>query len=61
MAAKTSAVADQDPISVLFALHNKFELLDFAGPLEVFSHAQHDPKDPCMYSPNKGMLDCLHE
>ncbi|KAL2267656.1 hypothetical protein VTJ83DRAFT_4933 [Remersonia thermophila] len=45
MAHKTSAVADE-PIEVLFALHNKFDLLDFAGPLEVLNTALHDPKDP---------------
>jgi transcriptional regulator GlxA family with amidase domain len=43
---KTSAVSDE-PIDVLFALHPKFDLLDFAGPMEVFTSAQHDPKDEC--------------
>ncbi|KIH90097.1 hypothetical protein SPBR_00819 [Sporothrix brasiliensis 5110] len=46
MAAKTSAVADQEPLSVLIALQDKFDLIDFAGPLEVFNWAQHDAKDP---------------
>jgi hypothetical protein len=46
MAAKTSAVADQEPLSILFALQDKFDLIDFAGPLEVFNWAQHDAKDP---------------
>jgi transcriptional regulator GlxA family with amidase domain len=41
---KTSAVADE-PIDVLFALHPKFDLLDFAGPAEVFTTALHDFKD----------------
>ncbi|KAK5998277.1 Isonitrile hydratase-like protein xanA [Cladobotryum mycophilum] len=41
---KSSAVADE-PIDVLIALHPKFDLLDFAGPLEVFSQALHDPSD----------------
>ncbi|KAK3943887.1 protein DJ-1 [Diplogelasinospora grovesii] len=45
MANKTSAVADE-PIDVLFALHPKFNLMDFAGPLEVLTTAQHDFKDP---------------
>ncbi|KAF4119256.1 ThiJ PfpI family protein [Geosmithia morbida] len=46
-ATKTSAVADeQEPINVLFALHPKFDLLDFAGPVEVFSTALHDRDDP---------------
>ncbi|PHH64598.1 hypothetical protein CDD81_4209 [Ophiocordyceps australis] len=44
-ASKTSAVADQDPIDVLVALHPKFDLLDLAGPLEVFTQAAHDFKD----------------
>lgn len=50
-ASKTSAVADdQEPIDVLFALHPKFDLLDFAGPVEVFTTALHDKKDPSMFS-----------
>lgn len=44
MANKTSAVADE-PIDVLFALHPKFDLVDFAGPLEVLTTALHDPND----------------
>ena len=39
---KTSAVADQEPVDILFALHPKFDMLDFAGPLQVFTAAQHD-------------------
>jgi transcriptional regulator GlxA family with amidase domain len=39
---KTSAVDDQEPIDVLFALQDKFDLLDFAGPLQVFATAAHD-------------------
>ncbi|KAK4126153.1 class I glutamine amidotransferase-like protein [Parathielavia appendiculata] len=45
MASKTSAVADE-PIEVLIALHDKFDLMDFAGPLEVLTTALHDAKDP---------------
>lgn len=45
MAHKSSAVADE-PIDVLFALHPKFNLLDFAGPLEVLTTALHDASDP---------------
>jgi transcriptional regulator GlxA family with amidase domain len=44
MASKTSAVADE-PIDVLFALHENFDLMDFAGPLEVLTSAQHDVND----------------
>ncbi|KAI1503920.1 class I glutamine amidotransferase-like protein [Biscogniauxia marginata] len=44
MAHKTSAVSDE-PIEVLFALQPKFNLLDFAGPLEVISRALHDKND----------------
>ncbi|KAH6996533.1 class I glutamine amidotransferase-like protein [Ilyonectria sp. MPI-CAGE-AT-0026] len=43
---KSSAVADQEPIDVLFAVHDKFDLLDFAGSLEVFHTACHDFHDP---------------
>lgn len=46
MVAKTSAVADE-PIEVLVALHNKFDLMDMAGPVETLFHAQHDIKDAC--------------
>ncbi|KAL7627527.1 hypothetical protein AAE478_001720 [Parahypoxylon ruwenzoriense] len=44
MAHKTSAVADE-PIEVLFALQDKFNLLDFAGPFEVLQGALHDKND----------------
>lgn len=47
---KTSAIADQEPVDVLFALHPGFDMLDFAGPLAAFYAAQHDPADACMYS-----------
>ncbi|KAK7409554.1 hypothetical protein QQX98_008275 [Neonectria punicea] len=43
---KSSAVADQEPLDILFAVHEKFDLLDFAGALEVFNTACHDLKDP---------------
>ncbi|KAM0255856.1 hypothetical protein ACHAQJ_005361 [Trichoderma viride] len=42
---KTSAIADQEPVDVLFALHPGFDMLDFAGPLAAFYQAQHDPTD----------------
>ena len=45
MAAQGSAVADQEPIEVLFALQDKFNLLDFAGALEVLTMAKHDMKN----------------
>jgi transcriptional regulator GlxA family with amidase domain len=54
-ASKTSAVADE-PIEVLFALHPKFDLLDFAGPAEVFTTALHDWKDDCKSSPGPPAL-----
>ncbi|KAK3364805.1 hypothetical protein B0T24DRAFT_712080 [Lasiosphaeria ovina] len=44
MASKTSAVSDE-PIDVLFARQSGFNLLDFAGPLEVLTTAQHDFND----------------
>ncbi|KAL7921662.1 class I glutamine amidotransferase-like protein [Trichoderma austrokoningii] len=42
---KTSAIADQEPVDVLFALQPGFDMLDFAGPLAAFYKAQHDPAD----------------
>ncbi|KAK0388587.1 hypothetical protein NLU13_4830 [Sarocladium strictum] len=42
---KTSAVSDE-PIDVLVVLHPKFDLLDMAGPVEVFTTALHNFKDP---------------
>ncbi|KAI2624234.1 class I glutamine amidotransferase-like protein [Hypoxylon sp. NC1633] len=44
MAHKTSAVTDE-PIEVLFALQSKFNLMDFAGPLEILDTARHDKND----------------
>jgi len=35
-----------EPIDVLVALQDKFDLLDMAGPVEAFSTALHDFKDP---------------
>jgi hypothetical protein len=47
---KMSAIQDSgdksEPIKVLFALHDGFDTLDFCGPLEIFSHARHEIKDP---------------
>jgi len=34
-----------EPVQVLITLHPGFDMLDFAGPLEVLSIAQHDPKN----------------
>jgi transcriptional regulator GlxA family with amidase domain len=42
---KTSAVAADEPVDVLFALQDKFDLLDFAGPVEAFTNALHNFKD----------------
>ncbi|KAI1302284.1 ThiJ/PfpI family protein [Xylaria venustula] len=41
MATKSST----DPIQVLFALHDKFNLTDFAAPLEALTTALHDKND----------------
>ncbi|KAK3318500.1 class I glutamine amidotransferase-like protein [Apodospora peruviana] len=45
MAHKTSAV-DDEPVDVLFALHPQFDLMDFAGAVEVLTTALHDAQDP---------------
>ncbi|OTB08127.1 hypothetical protein M426DRAFT_317228 [Hypoxylon sp. CI-4A] len=52
MAHKSSAVADE-PIQVLFALHPKFNLMDFAGPFEILEWARHDKNDE-----NTKAFDC---
>ncbi|EHA54647.1 hypothetical protein MGG_01490 [Pyricularia oryzae 70-15] len=46
MAHKTSAVAGEEPVDVLFALQDKFDLMDMAGPLETLKWAFHDKNDP---------------
>ncbi|KAK8051068.1 hypothetical protein PG993_002453 [Apiospora rasikravindrae] len=43
---KSSAINDE-PIDVLFVLQEKFNLLDFAGPFEALTWAQHNKDDPC--------------
>jgi len=35
-----------DPVKVLIALHEGMDAMDVVGPLEVFSWAQHDKKNP---------------
>jgi hypothetical protein len=40
-----------EPIKVLIALQDKFDLCDMAGPLEVFNWAQHDRRDPGKQTP----------
>lgn len=37
---------DFEPIKVLICLQDQFDLCDMAGPLEVFSWAQHDRRNP---------------
>ncbi|KIW68293.1 hypothetical protein PV04_04249 [Phialophora macrospora] len=37
---------ESEPIQVLITMHENMNLLDFAGPLEVFTHAQHDINNP---------------
>jgi len=43
-----SAIADDkgdlETLQVLFPLHEDFDSLDFVGPMEMFSHAYHNPK-----------------
>jgi len=47
--APNAATADGDPVvKVLFALHEKFDIIDFAGPLQVFFHSLHNIKDDSM-------------
>jgi len=44
-----SAIQDteaNEPIQVLITMHENMNLLDFAGPLEVLTYAQHNVNDP---------------
>jgi transcriptional regulator GlxA family with amidase domain len=54
--ATKSAAQSNEPIEVLFALHDKFDLTDFAAPLEALTTALHDKNDTSM--PNLGT--CLN-
>lgn len=44
-ASKNSAVSE-DPVDVLIVLHEKFDLLDFAGVTKVLDSALHNKSDP---------------
>ena len=37
-----------EPVKVLITLHEGMDAMDAVGPLEVFSWAQHDKKNPGM-------------
>jgi hypothetical protein len=43
--------AVMEPVKVLITFHEGMDVMDVAGPLEVFSAAQHDSKNPGMASP----------
>lgn len=45
-ALREDGVGNEEPIKVLFALHEGFHILDFTGPLSVLTAARHNPKDP---------------
>lgn len=45
MSAHDDSAVDE-PVNVLMLLHDNFDLLDFAGPQETFSHTRQDIKDP---------------
>ena len=38
--------ADNEPINALVILYDGMSLLDFAGPVQVFTNAQHDINNP---------------
>ena len=42
---------ESEPIQVLFSMHDNMDLLDFAGPLEVLTHVQHDFSNPGKLAP----------
>lgn len=45
MSAITESSDAHEVIHVLFTLHPGMDALDFVGPLEVLSYAQHNPND----------------
>ena len=50
MSAMTETGDKDEPINLLFTLHEGFDTLDFAGPLEILKGARHDIKDPCTFT-----------
>jgi hypothetical protein len=40
-------------------MHENMNLLDFAGPLEVLNHAQHDLNNPGMFAFATPLIDRL--
>lgn len=36
-----------EPINILFTLHDGFDSLDYVGPMELLKSARHDIKNPC--------------
>lgn len=48
MSAVASAGDKNEPINVLFTLHDGFDTLDYTGPMEFLKSARHEIKDPCM-------------
>jgi hypothetical protein len=45
MSAITESSDAHEAINVLFTLHPGMDALDFVGPLEVLTYAQHNPND----------------
>jgi hypothetical protein len=45
MSAITESSDAHEVIKVLFTLHPGMDALDFVGPLEVLTYAQHDPNN----------------
>jgi hypothetical protein len=45
MSAITESSDAHEVINVLFTLHPGMDALDFVGPLEVLSYAQHNPNN----------------
>lgn len=43
MSALQNGGENHEPINVLLALYDNLDALDFTGPLEVLTYAQHDP------------------
>lgn len=48
-----------EPVKVLITLHEGMTAMDAIGPLEVFTRAQHNPKDPGVLFPGKQAHQCV--
>ena len=67
MSVITESSDAHEVVNVLFTLHPGMDALDFIGPLEVLSYAQHKPNDsgigalnpPCLSLPSNRLTNLV--